>query len=62
MKLTKNELLIEIGHVNQAIRAWEMGMKWLSPDVYSEAPSFKWLLMQRRGLRKYLEAQRAAGE
>ena len=62
MKLTKNELLIEIGNVNQAIRAWEMGMKWLSPDVYSEAPSLRWLWMQRLALCKMREAQRAAGE
>ena len=44
----KTELRNEIANLNWAIKAFESGMKWLAPDGLSEAPSIKWLKMQKK--------------
>lgn len=43
-----NELRSEIANCNQAIKAFKLGVKWLAPDDLSQAPSVKWLEMQKR--------------
>lgn len=50
-----NEIRNEIADCTWAIKAFRMGMKWLAPGGYADAPSIAWLEMQRRGLRSKLE-------
>ena len=46
--MTNIELRNEISNCNQAIKAFKIGCPHLAPDGLSEAPSVKWLEMQKR--------------
>ena len=46
--MTATELRNEISNCNEAIKAFKIGCPHLAPDGLSEAPSVKWLEMQKR--------------
>jgi len=63
--MTNNEIEItelrnEISNCNQAIKAFRIGCPHLAPDGLSEAPSVKWLQMQKRLCVRKLTAIRNA--
>ena len=45
--ILRNELRNEIGDCNQAIKAFQLGLPHLAPGDLKEAPSVKWLKMQK---------------
>ena len=58
--MTATELRNEISNCNQAIKAFKIGCPHLAPDGLSEAPSVKWLEMQKRLCVRQLTAIRNA--
>ena len=59
-KMTTTELRNEISNCNQAIKAFKIGCPHLAPDGLNEAPSVKWLEMQKRLCIRKLTAIRNA--
>lgn len=54
--MNATELRNEIYNCTTAIQMFKIGCKHLAPDGLSEAPSIKWLEMQKRGcIRKLSE-------
>ena len=58
--MTATELRNEISNCNEAIKAFKIGCPHLAPDGLSEAPSVKWLEMQKRLCVRQLTAIRNA--
>lgn len=58
--MTITELRNEISNCNEAIKAFKIGCPHLAPDGLSEAPSVKWLEMQKRLCVRQLTAIRNA--
>lgn len=58
--MTITELRNEISNCNQAIKAFKIGCRHLAPGGLDEAPSIKWLEMQKRlCVRKLAEIRNA---